>query len=92
MSDFLYIIQPQNGSFHEIASISKRELFICFVDLSSAFDHVNRNLLFKTIRNRLPQNCLTRNIDIIENLYSDTASYLRTEIPQNTFSIKSGVC
>ena len=86
-NDAIYVIKQ----LHEIASLSERELFVCFVDLSSAFDHVNRKLLFKTIRNRLPQNFSSTNIDIIENLYTDTKSFLRTENHHNTFPIKSGV-
>ena len=51
-NDGIYMVKQ----LQEIASASQRELFVCFVDLSSAFDHVNRKLLFKTVRNRLPDN------------------------------------
>ena len=82
-NDAIYVIKQ----LHEIASLSERELFVCFIDLSSAFDHVNRKLLFQSIRNRLPED---RNFDILENLYSDTKAYIRDQ-QKRVFQTKSGV-
>ena len=76
----------------DIASLSERPLYVCFIDLTAAFDHVNRDLLFKTIRNRLSDDQNTVNIDIIENLYMDTKSYMQNEDPEyDSFPTKSGV-
>ena len=82
-NDAIYVIKQ----LHEIASLSERKLYVCFIDLSSAFDHVNRKLLFQSIRNRLPDD---RNFDILENLYSDTRAYVRDQ-QKRIFPTKSGV-
>ena len=82
-SDGLYVVKQ----LQEIASLFQRELFVCFVDLSSTFDHLNRKLLFKTIKNRLHPNQVTTNINIIENLYQETKSYMQGDDPMKTFRI-----
>ena len=86
-SDGIYVIKQ----LHEIASLSQKELFACYIDLSSAFDHVDRKLLFQTVKNRLPQNSSTTNIDILENLYLDTRSFLQNENQTNAFPTSAGV-
>ena len=87
-NDGIFVVKQ----LHEIAILSQRELFVCFVDLSSAFDHVNRKLLFKTLKNRLPQNHTPSNIDIIENLYQNTRSYMQNDNPAtDAFVTESGV-
>ena len=87
-NDDIYVVKQ----LHEIAISSQRELFVCFVDLSSAFDHVNRKLLFKTLKNRLPQNHTSTNIDIVENLYQNTQSYMQNDdLATDAFTTESGV-
>ena len=86
-NDAIYVIKQ----LQEIATISQRKLYVCFVDLSSAFDHINRVMLFKSIRNRLPANCSTATIDIIENLYELTKSYLQGDNPEAAFCTEAGV-
>ena len=87
-NDGIFVVKQ----LHEIAILSRRELFVCFVDLSSAFDHVNRKLLFKTLKNRLPQIHTPSNIDIIENLYQNTRSYMQNDNPAtDAFVTESGV-
>ena len=76
----------------EIAYRSNRKLYTCYVDLSSAYDHINRNFLFSTIRNRIPQSEHTDCIDLIEQLYKSTKSYMANGDPASeTFSTSSGV-
>ena len=82
-NDAIYVIKQ----LHEIASLSERQLYVCFIDLSSAFDHVNRQLLFQSIKNRLPHDC---NFDILQNLYSDTKSYVCDQ-HKTVFPTTSGV-
>ena len=53
---------------HEIASSSDRKLYVCFIDLSAAFDHVNRDLLFRTIHCRLPPGLQSNNLEIMKIL------------------------
>ena len=86
-SDGIYVIKQ----LHEIASLSQRELFVCYIDLTAAFDHVDRKLLFKTVKNRLPPNSTNANIAILENLYSDTRSFLQNDKQNNAFPTSSGV-
>ena len=86
-NDAIYVVKQ----LQEIASVSQKELFICFIDLSSAFDHINRDMLFKSIRNRLPLNSLTTTIDIVENLYKFTKSFLQGDNPDDAFRTEAGV-
>ena len=87
-NDAIYMLKQ----LQEIASISERKLYACFIDLTAAFDHVNRALLFKTIKNRLASAQSTINLDIIEKLYQSTTSYLQDENPEtDSFETSSGV-
>ena len=87
-NDGIYMLKQ----LQDISSLSQRKLYICFVDLTAAFDHINRDLLFKTIRNRLPANQATTNIDIIEQLYQSTKSYIQNDDPEkDNFQTTSGV-
>ena len=86
--DAIYMIKQ----LQEVAYVSNRSLYVCFVDLSAAFDHINREMLFKSVRNRLAANQITTNIDILENLYERTSSYLQAEDPHHDcFVTSSGV-
>ena len=77
---------------HEIASFSERKLFCCFIDLTAAFDHVNRDFLFKTIKSRLPPNSEFNNIQLVENLYKSTKSYVQSnQADTSCFETTSGV-
>ena len=87
-NDAIYVAKQ----LQEIAYVANRSLYACFIDLTAAFDHVNRCLLFKTIRNRLAQSQVTTNIDLIENLYSSTTSFLQQDDPTTKcFETKAGV-
>ena len=86
-NDAVYVVKQ----LQEIASISQKKLFICFVDLSSAFDHINREMLFKSIKNRLPPDSSTTTIQIMENLYKLTKTYLQGEAPEDAFRTEAGV-
>ena len=87
-NDGIYVIKQ----LQDIAFMSQRKLYCCFIDLTAAFDHVNRDFLFKSIRSRLPTNSEANNIQIIENLYRCTKSYLQSSNPvKDSFEITSGV-
>ena len=47
-----------------------------FVDLSAAFDHVDRRWLFKTIKQRLQNNIDCKLFELLETLYSSTTTAL----------------
>ena len=86
-NDAVYVVKQ----LQEIASVSQRELYICFIDLSAAFDHINREMLFKTIKNRLPESSTTTTVDIIQNLYDFTKSFMQGDTPNEAFRTESGV-
>ncbi|XP_071959537.1 uncharacterized protein [Antedon mediterranea] len=87
-NDAIYVIKQ----IQEIAYRSNRKLYTCFIDLTAAFDHVNRNLLFLSVRNRFHLNQSTTMIDIIQSLYSSTKAYLADDDPSDDkFETSSGV-
>ena len=63
------------------------------MDLTAAFDHVNRRLLFKTIHQRLAStNQSSANIEILEKLYETTKAFLQNDNPdRDWFETSSGV-
>jgi len=75
----------------DIASSTQRKLYICFVDLTAAFDHVNRDLLFKSIKKRLHDTQNPVNIDIAQELYRKTVSFLQSQDPDEAFPTEAGV-
>ena len=74
----------------QITRSSKKTAYLLFVDLSSAFDHVERKWLFETIKKRLPANTDLSLIHLLEHLYSFTTTAL-SQAPDQTFETKSGV-
>ena len=78
-NDGIYVMRQ----LEYITNQSNRKLYTCYVDLSAAYDHTNRNFLFKSIKNRFPRGgANTKNVDILEKLYSATKSYLTDEDPE----------
>ena len=63
-------------SLQQIAKKMGKEVDVLFVDLSAAFDHVNRRWLFRTIKQRLKRNVDCKLFDLLETLYSSTTSSL----------------
>ena len=87
-NDGIYVVKQ----LQEIASSSQRKLFACFIDLTAAFDHINRKLLFQSILNRLPSNQENTNINILQELYKSTKSYLQHDNPDDdSFDTTAGV-
>ena len=60
------------------------------MDLSSAFDHVERSWLFDTIRKRFTTHHDKTLIQLIESLYIPTTTAL-TETPDDKFKLDVGV-
>ena len=76
-----------------IQQLSKRmrkPIFAIFVDLSAAFDHVDRKWLFHSIKQRFHGNFDLKLIEILETLYAHTTTAL-AETPKNKFETKCGV-
>lgn len=55
----------------QITDRKKQPLFLLFVDLSAAFDHINRKWLFDSIKLRFPEGEYPKLFVILENLYKN---------------------
>ena len=74
----------------QISNHKKQLVYLLFVDLTAAFDHISRNWLFES-----GQLCFTERenlklFDILETLYHKTT--LTYHEAQSTFLVLSGVC
>jgi len=57
---------------HQISNCKKQPLYLLFVDLTAAFDHIPRKWLFDSIRLRFREGENAKLFDILENLYQKT--------------------
>ena len=73
----------------QITNRKKQPLFLLFVDLSAAFDHIPRKWLFDTIKLRFPRGQYPKIFQILEKLYSNTT--LTYEEANEMFTTTSGV-
>ena len=79
-----------NKLVHNIVNRKKQMAFLLFVDLSAAFDKLNRDFLWKTIKLRFQPGTNTKIINLLDHLYSSTSA----EIIGNeslVFNIETGV-
>ena len=74
----------------QITDKMKKPIYILFVDLTAAFDHVVRKWIFKSIRQRFPAGADTTLIELLEALYKYTTTSL-AEAPNDLFEIILGV-
>ena len=74
----------------QVADKMKKPIYVLFVDLTAAFDHINRKWLFKSIKKRFSRNQDIKLITILEKLYNYTTTSLR-ESPESDFEITLGV-
>ena len=74
---------------HQIAYRKKQTLFLLFVDLTAAFDHVPREWLFRSINLRYSTGKYPRLFQILERLYTKTS--LTFPEANKTFETTSGV-
>ena len=74
----------------QITDKMKKPTFVLFVDLTAAFDHVERSWLFKSIHKRLKNDTQRKLFQLIESLYSYTTTAL-TEAPDDVFELTAGV-
>ena len=68
----------------------KKPTPVLFVDLTAAFDHVERNWLFMTIEKRFANNSSNELVDLLKAIYSYTTTAL-AENPDDKFELKVGV-
>ena len=69
-SDAIYIVKRMQ----QISHVAKNPSHLLFVDLSAAFDHVNRKWLFKSLKQRFPNEESDNLIKILEALYTYTTT------------------
>lgn len=85
-SDGIYITKR----IQQISDKIQKPIYLLFIDLSSAFDHVIREWLFKSIYQRFPPNSDITMIKLLEALYNYTTTAL-AENPDDIFQLLSGV-
>ena len=85
-TDGIYIAKK----IHQITDQKKSLVYALFVDLTAAFDHIPREMMFETIKKRLPDSNSKKLITLLETLYSSTTTAL-IETPDIKFETKSGV-
>ncbi len=73
----------------QITNRKKQPLYLLFVDLTAAFDHIPRKWLFDTIRLRFPKGEYPKLFVILEKLYSNTT--LTYDEANEIFVTTSGV-
>lgn len=72
----------------QISHKMKKPLYLLFVDLTAAFDKIEREWLFKSVRQRIPSS--QKLVDILEKLYEHTTTAL-AETPDDMFELMLGV-
>ena len=85
-SDGIYIIKR----VQQITNKMKKPCYALFIDLTAAFDKVNRKMMFRAISNRLSSHAEQKLIQVLESLYSYTTSALDVT-PDKAFEITVGV-
>ena len=74
----------------QISEKMKKLVYALFVDLSAAFDHVRREWMFKSIKNRHLNESDKNLIQLLETLYKYTTTAL-AETPEDKFELSTGV-
>ena len=74
---------------HQISNRKTQPLYLLFVDLTAAFDHIPRDWLFQSIRMRFDTDADLKLFDILEKLYSQTS--LTFHEAMTSFRVSSGV-
>ena len=72
----------------QISRKMKKPLYLLFVDLTAAFDRIQRKWLFMSIRQRIKGS--KKLVDILETLYQHTTTAL-AETPRDIFELMLGV-
>lgn len=79
-------------SLQQITSRMKIQVYSAFVDLTAAFDTIQRSWLFKILRQRFgDDNNSNANISVLEALYSKTSAHLDSDEVELAFETIAGV-
>jgi len=74
----------------QIANRKKQSLFLLFVDLTAAFDHIPRKWLFDSITLRFPAGHTPRLVNILEKLYENTSLTYDKSIFKTSSGVRQG--
>ena len=85
-SDGIFIVKR----IHEISDKMKKPVYAIFIDLTAAFDHIERKWMFKTIHQRFHRDADRSLIELLESLYTYTTTEL-AQAPNYIFELTSGV-
>ena len=85
-ADGIYITKR----IQQITDKMKKPVYVLFVDLSAAFDHIVRPWLFKSVYQRFPLDVDTTIIQLLDALYKYTTTAL-SETPDDLFELLLGV-
>ena len=85
-TDGIYIVKR----VHQISNKMKKPVYALFVDLTAAFDHINRSFMFNSILKRMPANSNKKLIQLLQALYEVTSTAL-VETPNDKFECTLGV-
>ena len=77
-------------NLQQIVHKTNKQIYVLFVDLTAAFDHIERRWLFKTIKQRLQNEMDCKLFDLLETLYSSTTTAL-AEHELDKFIVELGV-
>ena len=79
-------------SLQQISYKTKSKIYAAFIDLTAAFDTIQRPWLFKMLRNRLNDPELRNaNINVLEALYKQTFAHLADDDEALAFEVLAGV-
>ena len=85
-ADGIYIVKR----IQQVSHRSKKPIYALFVDLTAAFDHVNRDWLFQSINQRLHNKENDKLFKLLESVYSYTTTAL-SDHDSEIFDIMVGV-
>ena len=74
----------------QITNKMKKPAFLLFVDLTAAFDKVERKWLFESIKMRMPSSSNKLLIELLEDIYAHTTASLAQD-PEDKFDLSTGV-
>ena len=82
----MYLLKRVEQTSHS----RKKQVFVLFVDLTAAFDHVDRKWMFSSIHQRLSPNTNTKLFELMESIYKYTTTALKDN-PDDIFETALGV-
>ena len=89
---FVNCLRGLSTTLQQISYKTKPKIYAAFIDLTAAFDTIQRPWLFKMLRNRSNDPQLRNsNIKVLESLYKSTSAHLAEDDKSLKFEILAGV-